>query len=163
MDVLGGSTPSTGRRWRTALLPVVGAAVLGNAFVGRESMAWFRRLRRPAMQVPMPVFYAVGAAYYAGMGVVVHRAVVRGDGRTLRWALVVLAGNEAWNAVFFGRRIARDGFLGILVFLLPLGLLRAAVAGDRTSRLVVTAYGAWVLGYDVPWTYRLWRLNPPTP
>jgi hypothetical protein len=44
---------------------------------------------------------------------------------------VVLAGNEIWNAYFFGRRSTRNGFLG-------------------------------VLGYDVPWSYQLWRLNPGT-
>ena len=145
------------------LLPVAAAAVLGNAFVGRGSMAWFRGLRRPAMQLPMPAFYAVGAAYHVAMGVVVHRALGRGDARSHRRALVVLVGDEAWNAVFFGRRSAREGFIGILAFLLPLGLLQAPVAGDRISSLTVGAYTVWVVGYDVPWTYRLWRLNPATP
>lgn len=148
------------RRWAKTLLPVIGAAVGGNAFVGRESLAWFRALRRPAMQLPMPAFYAVGAAYYAAMGVVVHRAVVREDARAYRRALVVLAGNEIWNGVFFGRRSTRDGFLGILAFLPPLALLQTAVARDRTSAVTVGVYTAWVVGYDVPWTYQLWRLNP---
>ena len=146
--------------WVRTLLPVVGAAVVGNAFVGRGSMAWFRGLRRPAAQLPMPAFLAVGAAYYVAMGVVVHRAVTRGDGRTYRRAMLVLAGNEAWNAVFFGRRSTRDGFLGIVAFLVPLGLLQAAVAQDRVSRVAVGTYASWVVGYDLPWTYRLWRLNP---
>jgi tryptophan-rich sensory protein len=142
------------------LVPVVGAAVGGNAFVGRESLAWFRGLRRPAMQLPMPAFYAVGLAFYAAMGVVVHRAVRRDDARTYRRAVVVLAGNEVWNAFFFGRRSTRDGFLGVLAFLPPLALLLSSVAGDRTSRLAVGSYSAWVIEYDLPWTYRLWRLNP---
>ena len=146
-------------RWVGTLTPVIGAAVGGNAFVGRESLAWFESLRRPAMQLPMPAFYAVGAAYYVAMGLVVHRASGRGDNRSYRRALVVLVGNEAWNAVFFGRRSARDGFLGILAFLLPLGLLQLSVAEDRISTFAVGSYTVWVVGYDVPWTFRLWRLN----
>ncbi len=149
--------------WARTLLPLACAAVGGNAFVGRESMTWFRELRRPAMQLPMPGFYAVGFAYYVAMGLVVHRAVLREDARTYRQALVVLAGNEAWNFVFFGRRSTRDGFVGILAFLPPLVLLQTAVRGDRTSTVAVGTYTAWVVGYDVPWTYRLWRLNPSSP
>lgn len=147
------------RQWARTLIPVLGAAVGGNAFVGRDSLAWFRDLRRPAMQLPMPAFLGVGAAYYAAMGVVVHRAVVRDDARTYRRALVVLAGNEVWNYVFFGRRSTRDGFVGVLAFLPPLALLQSAVAGDRISRSMVGVYSVWVVGYDIPWTYRLWRLN----
>ena len=141
------------------LLPVAAAAVLGNAFIGRDSMAWFSALRRPAMQLPMPGFYVVGAAYYALMGIVVHRSVNRRDRRSYRLAMVVLAGNEMWNALLFGRRSARDGFLGIIAFLVPLGLLQASVAKDRPSRAALSPYVAWVVFYDLPWTYQLWRLN----
>jgi hypothetical protein len=31
------------------------------------------------------------------------------------------------------------------------------------SVIVLTPYTLWVVGYDVPWTYRLWRLNPGQP
>jgi tryptophan-rich sensory protein len=79
------------------VLPVVSAAVLGNALVGRESMTWFRGLRQPRMQLPMPGFYAVAAVYYVLMGVVIHRAVVRRDARSYRLAMVVLTGNELWK------------------------------------------------------------------
>jgi tryptophan-rich sensory protein len=75
-------------------------------------------------------------------------------------ALLVLAGNELWNAVFFGRRSSRAGFLGVLAFLGPLLALQKSVASDRPSLIALTPYTLWVIGYDVPWTYRLWRLNP---
>ncbi len=52
----------------------------------------------------------MGVAYYSVMGVVFHRAVRHDDARVYRRALVVLAGNELWNAFFFGRRSTRDGF-----------------------------------------------------
>jgi translocator protein len=107
----------------------------------------------------MPGFYAVAAAYYVLMGMVIYRAAVRQDARSYRLAMVVLAGNELWNAAFFGRRSVRAGFLGIVAFTVPLALLQASVAGDRVSTVALGSYTTWVLGYDIPWTYRLWRLN----
>lgn len=137
------------------------AAVAGNAFVGREALAWFRGLTRPRWQLPMGGFYVAGALYYVVMGVVVRQSVLRGDARSYRLALAVLTGNELWNVALFGRRSTRDGFLGILVFLVPLGLLQASVTKDRLSAATLGVYTTYVVVYDVPWAYRLWRLNPP--
>jgi benzodiazapine receptor len=38
--------------------------------------------------------------------------------------------------------------------------LQRAVAGDRISTRALAPYTIWVLAYDVPWSYGLWRLNP---
>ncbi len=111
------------------------------------------------MQLPMPGFLSVAAIYYVLMGLVVHRAVQRRDRRSYGLAIVVLTGNEVWNALLFGRRSTRDGFIGIVAFLVPLSLLQASVAADRPSRVAVGTYLAWVVGYDLPWAYQLWRLN----
>lgn len=139
--------------------PPVAAAVLGNAFIGKDSMRWFRGLRAPRMQVPMAGFGAVGATYYLQLGFVLHRADLNDDQRVRRLALLVLAGNELWNVAFFGRRSPRNGFVGILAFLVPLLALQKAVAADRPSVIALTPYTLWVVGYDVPWTCRLWQLN----
>jgi len=111
------------------------------------------------MQLPLPGFAAVGIIYYVLLGCVLYRATDRRDRRATRLALVVLALNEMWNVVLFGRRSVRGAFLGILAFLVPLGALQIAVSGDRTSTLLLAPYTAWVIGYDVPWTLQLWRLN----
>src|SRR4051812_6599470 len=79
-------------RWPFASLRVVRArsvaisgsataavAVLGNLFVGKEGLAWFRSLRAPRGQLPMPGFLSVAAAYYVIMGYVLARAVDRRD------------------------------------------------------------------------------------
>jgi tryptophan-rich sensory protein len=150
------------RRLAMSVGPTVAAAVLGNAFVGKESMSWFRSLRRPGIQIPLPAFMAVGATYYGLVGTVVDRAATRGDATAYRLGLAVLAGNELWNLAFFGRRSTRAGFLGVLVYAVPVGLLQARVRDDRVSTLALAPYTAWLLLYDVPWTYRLWRLNPRT-
>lgn len=139
--------------------PPLAAAVVGNAFIGKDSMRWFRGLRAPRMQLPMPAFGVVGATYYVELGIVLHRAHRNDDRSVRRRALLVLAGNELWNAAFFGRRSPRNGFVGIVAFLGPLLALQRAVSSDRPSLVALTPYTLWVIGYDVPWTYRLWQLN----
>jgi tryptophan-rich sensory protein len=138
------------------------AAVLGNLFIGKAALRWFDGLRRPSMQVPLRGFIAVGAAYYVLLGLVLHRAHVRDDRVMRSLACAVLAGNELWNAAFFGRRSARAGFFGLLIFVVPVLALQARASADRQAKWAITPYTAWVLLYDVPWTYLLWRLNRDT-
>jgi tryptophan-rich sensory protein len=147
------------RRLARTLAPVAAAAVLGNGAVRRQDLEWFRALRHPRMQLPMPGFLAVGALYYLAIGTVVHRSVARGDRTTHRLAMVVLAGNEMWNYTFFGRRSTRNGFLGLVAFAVPVCLLQARLTDDRVSASTFAPYTAWILGYDLPWTYQLWQLN----
>jgi tryptophan-rich sensory protein len=152
-----------GAHWRTVarrLGPVAAAAVLGNGAVRRQDLEWFGALRHPRMQLPMPGFLAVGALYYLAIGTVVHRSAARGDRTTHRLAMVVLAGNEIWNYTFFGRRSTRNGFLGLVGFAVPVCLLQARLTDDRVSASTFAPYTAWILGYDLPWTYQLWQLNP---
>jgi tryptophan-rich sensory protein len=136
------------------------AAVAGNAFLGEGAMAWFRGLTAPRWQLPLPAFLVVGALYYGLLGYVLARSIDRRDARSTAWSLAVLVGNEAWNGVFFGRQSARAGFVGLCAFVVPLLALQRSVAGDARSRNALTPYTAYVLSYDLPWTYRLWRLNP---
>jgi tryptophan-rich sensory protein len=144
----------------TSVLPTVAAAVVGNAFIGRDALSWFKELRRPAMQLPLPASMAVGGLYYLAIGTVLHRSARRRDQRAYRLAVVVLGGNEVWNLLLFGRRNTRAAFLGILGFTVPVVLLQASVKEDLTSTLALAPYTAWVVGYDIPWSYLLWRLNP---
>jgi tryptophan-rich sensory protein len=127
--------------------------------IGKDSMRWFRGLRAPRLQLSMPAFGIVGATYYLQIGTVLYRAHRNDDLLVRRLALLVLAGNELWNVAFFGRRSPRNGFVGILVFLGPLLALQKAVSSDRPSLFALTPYTFWVIGYDVPWTYRLWQPN----
>lgn len=65
------------------------------------------------------------------------------------------------DATLFRLRSPRAAFFGLLVFLvLLLGLGAILLAVDPTSALVMLPYVAWVVGYDIQWSYRLWRLNP---
>ena len=147
------------RALRRSVPPTVAAAVLGNAFIGRDALQWFHELRRPAMQLPMAGFLSVGGLYYASIGTVLYRSAARRDDRAYRLALAVLTGNELWNVALFGRRSTRGGFAAVLAFTVPLALLQNAVKEDPVARAALAPYTAWVIGYDVPWTYQLWRLN----
>jgi len=138
----------------------VAAAVLGNAFIGKDALTWFRELRRPPMQIPMGASMAVAGLYYISIGAVLRRSAEREDDTSYRLATAVLAGNELWNFALFGRRSTKAGFLGLLAFTVPVVLLQRSVADDRVSTLALAPYTAWVVGYDIPWTYQLWRRNP---
>jgi tryptophan-rich sensory protein len=71
----------------------------------------------------------------------------------------VLFLNELWNYVFFGLESTLAGFLGIVVFLVPLTALLVALRKyERFSAGLVAVYWLWVL-YDLVWTFALWRLN----
>lgn len=68
--------------------------------------------------------------------------------------MTVLVGNEVWKATFFGRRSTRNGFIGLLVFLVPLIALQRSVREDPGSLRALAPYIAFVLLYDLPWTVR---------
>ena len=137
-----------------------GAAVAGNAFIGKAAMDWFRGLTAPRWQLPMPAFLVVGGVYYGIIGYVLARSIDRRDTRSTTWCVAVLLGNEAWNGAFFGRRSARAGVVGLCAYLVPLVQLQRSVAGDAPSRNALAPYTAYVLIYDLPWACRLWQLNP---
>ena len=140
--------------------PTVAAAVLGNVLVGRESQHWFRALQQPRFAIPLPAFVVVGGVYYLLLGVVRYRALERQNATAARLGLIVLALNEIWNLAFFAPRSTRNAFVGSLVFAVPLAALQKAVRDDRGATLALAPYTVWVLVYDIPWSYRLWRLNP---
>ena len=107
----------------------------------------------------MPVFLAVGGAYYIALGTVLYRSLQRRHRPATRLTLGVMVLNEAWNVAFFGCRSTRNGFFGTVAFTGPLAALGLAVRHDQVSRNLIQAYGAWV-AYDLWWAHRLWRLNP---
>jgi translocator protein len=136
-------------------------AVLGNAFVG-EGLKWFKGLAKPRLLVPMSVFYIVGPIVYVIDAIILYRALsVLQEGRLLIFVLtlVVMIANELWNYLFFGLRSTFAGFVGIILFLLPLTMLQITLFRfDPFSAWLLLAYYAWVL-YDLVWTFALWRLH----
>lgn len=142
------------------------AAVLGNVAVGDALTGWYAGLRQPAFGLPLAGWLVVGVLYYLLMGVVLYRVLRRvepadGRGRLVALAFAVLLGNELWNAAFFGLRSPFWGFVGLTVFLVPLlGLWAAVRRRDVLGGRLLLVYVLWVVLYDLPWAFALWRLNP---
>ena len=86
------------------------------------------------------------------------------NGRPTRWVLMsltvlMLVGNEAWNYFFLGRQSVGGGFVGMLLFApIVVALWLLWWARRRVEWLALTPYLVWV-GYDVAWTFEVWRLN----
>ena len=150
------------------LLAAIAICVLftlfGNALIGESLGTWYETLDKPWFLIPLWAFYIVGAVYYILFATVLYRILVhvqnrRGRVTALALTVSVLFVNELWNYVFFGLESTLVGFLGIVVFLLPVTALVLALRKyERFSAGLVAIYWIWVL-YDLAWTFALWRLN----
>jgi tryptophan-rich sensory protein len=144
----------------------VGMAALGTVLAGSALKDWFVHLKGPRWQLPLWAFIAVGALGYLLDAVILYRLITVVDdpgGRVvaLTALVVVMLYNELWNYACIGRRSTYAGWIGVLAFLAPLAILQVALAVyDRPSAVLILVYVVWVLAYDVPWSYALWRLNP---
>ena len=139
-------------------------ALFGGALVGESLGTWYAGLEKPWFLLPLWVFYIVGFVYYVLFATVLYRILVhvgdrRGRANSLILTIIVLFLNELWNYGFFGLESTLVGFMGIVVFLVPLTALVVALRNyERFSATLVAVYWIWVL-YDLAWTYELWRLN----
>jgi hypothetical protein len=73
----------------------------------------------------------------------------------MRAHAAVAGGAVAATAAVLGNAFV----LGLLVCVLPLAGLLRSVRQDERSRWALLPYTAYAVRYDVPWPYRLWRLN----
>ena len=114
----------------------------------------------------MWTFVLVGGLVYGVDGFVAFRALTAissADGRTvtLTALVVVMVLNALWNYAFFRYRSTLIGLLGLVAFLGPLLILQTALfVYDAVAAWVHAAYLLWVIAYDLPLFYTLWRLNP---
>ncbi|HEX6483752.1 MAG TPA: TspO/MBR family protein [Ktedonobacteraceae bacterium] len=145
----------------------VGMAIVGGLLTGNQLTQWFATLRKPRFQLPLWGFICVGLFSYIVDSIIAYRlltVVLEQSARiiALTTLIVVMLYNELWNIVLFRWHNTLAGFLGVLVFLIPLAILQVTlVLMDHVSAWLVLVYLLWVSGYDIPWAYRLWRLNPP--
>ena len=147
-----------------AIIICVVLAFWGSLLVGDSLDTWYPTLIKPAMLVPLPVFYAVGVLYYLLFTFVLYRIFSQienpqAERIALITALVVMIANELWNWTFFGLRSPWAGFFGIGIFLVLLTILiRILWRLERPSAIALLPYFAWVV-YDLMWTFQLWQLN----
>jgi translocator protein len=147
-----------------ALAVCVLFALFGGALVGEGLEGWYEGLEKPWFLVALWAFYVVAVLYYLAFAAVLYRVLVhvedrRARGICLALALVVMLSNELWNYLFFGLRSTLAGFVGIVLFLVPLIALFFALSRyEKVSAKLLVPYYLWVL-YDLAWTFELWRLN----
>jgi benzodiazapine receptor len=140
-------------------------AVLGTVLAGDALKTWFPTLVRPTFQMPLPLFVGVGIIGYVVGAIVLYRLLTVVDdprGRIVCVAamVVTMLYNELWNGAVFRLRSPFAGFVLVVAFLAPLAILEIAlVLFEPVSALLIGVYVLWVILYDVPWSYRLWRLN----
>jgi tryptophan-rich sensory protein len=143
----------------------LGMAALGSATTGSGLRTWYPTIHHPRFEPPLWGFALIGIVVYILDGVVLYRLLTVVDDRAnqvvaITTLVVVMLYNELWNAVLFRLRSPLAAFIGLLGFLAPLGILEVVLfAYEPTSGWLMMIYVAWVLAYDVPWSYRLWRLN----
>ena len=75
--------------------------------------------------------------------------------------VAVMVLNALWNYAFFEYRSTLIGFFGLVGFLCPLAVLQVCLfAYEEVAAWAHLAYTVFVVGYDLPLFYALWRLNP---
>lgn len=142
-------------------------AVLEGAITPDAVRSWYPTLKKPWWNLPFAAFVAVAIVVYVIDGFVAYRlwavATLPGS-RTigLTALVVVMVFNALWNCALFTTRNTLIGWLGLLAFLAPLLILQVALlVFDALTAWTHLAYVIWVIGYDLPLFYRIWRLNPP--
>ena len=145
----------------------VSVAVIEGAITPDAVKTWYPTLKKPWWNLPFAGFVAVAIVVYVIDGFVAYRlwSIATPPGSRaigLTALVVVMVFNALWNCALFATRNTLIGWLGLLAFLAPLLILQVALfVFDAPAAWTHLAYGAWVVGYDLPLFYRIWRLNPP--
>jgi len=144
-------------------------AILGGLLTGNQLTQWFLTLKKPRFQLPLWAFISVGIVVYIFETVIAYRlltAVIDQTDRLIALTAlgVVMLYNELWNVVLFRWQNPFAGYLGVLAFLAPLLILQITLfLVESISGWLLFLYVIWVIGYDIPWNYALWKQNPPNP
>jgi tryptophan-rich sensory protein len=148
----------------TAIVTCLATAVLGTLLVGDGLETWYPNLEKPAFLIPLWAFYIVGVLYYLLFGTVIFRILTQVEPiaiqrRLLSLTISIMLLNELWNFALFGWQSTLAGFLGTVLFVIPLLVLTfQLIRRERLSGILLVIYCGWVL-YDLVWTYALWQLN----
>ncbi|HYU72151.1 MAG TPA: TspO/MBR family protein [Ktedonobacteraceae bacterium] len=150
-----------------SLVITIVMAILGGLLTGNQLTQWFPTLQKPRFQLPLWAFISVGIVVYLLDTIIAYRLLTLVMSQTDRLfsltALgIVMLYNELWNIVLFRWQNPFAGFLGVLAFLAPLLLLQVILLlVEPISGLLMLIYVLWVVLYDIPWSYALWKLNLP--
>ncbi len=137
-------------------------AIVGNVFIRKDQMNWFKSLKKPSIMVPISVFYVVGPIFYLICATILYRilASTQGNfGMIFVFTIIVITLNEVWNIFFFGLKSTYYGFIGVVVYFFPCLILELYLFQyEFISAIVFFPYLLWLI-YDIIWSYELWKLN----
>ena len=152
-------------RLAIVLVWTVAMAILGTVLAGDAVRTWYPTLTKGRIEIPVAVFAVVGLVFYVVDVVVAYRLLGMADtDPTAVLVIVALAVvmlyNELWNAALFRLRSPFAALIALLGFLAPLAILLVGCwLVDTPSFGLIGIYVLWVVAYDVPWIYGLWRAN----
>ena len=142
------------------------AAVLEALVTGSDPRSRFRKLRLPSYSPAFGMWILIGLFYYVMCFVILRHLLSAADFSGLhRSALVLviamLAGNAAWNALFFRLSALRLSFLAFLPYgMLAVALTVLMIPSYAFGGVLLSAYCGYLV-YAACWSYRLWQLNDP--
>lgn len=117
--------------------------------------------------MPMWAWFAVAAVVYVMDGVIIYLLIACAIPREGRIVCLTALGaamlfGEFWNYLFFGLRSPLAGFASLTACLPVFAVLQTALfLFEPVSVWVLLPYALYTLLYSIPWSLRLWRLNPP--
>jgi benzodiazapine receptor len=141
-------------------------ALLEGLLSGDGVKTWYPHLRKPRWHIPLWAFVIVAVLVYIIDGFVAYRVLTvvpswEGVTVSLTALVVVMTLNALWNYAFFEYRSPLLGFFGLVGFLGPLMILQVALfVYDIVAAWAHMTYLLWVVAYDLPLFYAIWRLNP---
>src|SRR5688572_4541582 len=95
-------------------------AIAGGALTGDALKTWYPALRKSLLVLPIWAFLPIAVLYYLMCGTILYRLLTHvAPNRERRIAfgflLTMMAANEGWNYLLFGRRSTQASLWGMLV------------------------------------------------
>ena len=148
--------------WAIALCVVMAVT---EVLLGTEGLEWYADIEKPAWHLPMAGWVVVVALVYLLYGFIAYRLLsvpLRIGDRVIGLVSlgIVMLFNALWTYTFFATESTLVGVLGLIAYLAPLLILQTSLwFYDRKAALFLVPYVAWVVMYDIPLYYVVWRLN----
>jgi tryptophan-rich sensory protein len=145
---------------------VVGVVILEALLTTEGIKTWYPTLKKPKWLIPMWGWAIVAVVAYLIDGYVAYRVLTSVPSREgvtvcLTALAVLMVFNALFNYPLFKYRDPRLGFLGVISFLAPLIVLQVALfVYEPVAAWTHMIYAVWVVAYDLPAMYQLWKLNP---
>lgn len=148
--------------WAIALCLVVAFTEI---LLGTEGLAWYGDIDKPSWHLPIAGWAVVAFIVYLLNGFIAYRLLsvqLRFGDRVIGLTAlgIVMLFNAFWTHAFFTTESPLIGLLGLIAYLAPLSILQTSLwFFDRKSALFLFPYVGWVVLYDIPLYYVIWRLN----